>query len=165
MTIAGNTGGQTRAVLNGPAGLTGLHVGPTAADSTLRFLVIQGFATGVHLQGAGSVLISSYIGTDANGVSAIPNETGVLIEADDVRVGGATGTTPGGACTGECNLISGNASAGISLGGRNATIQGNFIGTDVLGEAGDLGSMGNGTGISGGTFGSIIGGGNAACGT
>lgn len=149
VTIAGNTGGATRVALNGPGGLTGLDVGPTAADSTLRFLVIQQFLIGIRLQGDRSVLISSYIGTDASGMSAVPNGTGVLIEGDFVRVGGTSGTTPGGACTGECNLISSNTAGGIGVDaaflGENTLIQGNFIGTNALGEAGE--DMGNGVGI------------------
>jgi CSLREA domain-containing protein len=91
VTISGNTGGATRVVLNGPAGLTGLHVGPTAANSTLRFLVMQQFLRAVHLQGAGSVLISSYIGTDASGMSAVPNGTGVFIEGDNCSGQGFSG--------------------------------------------------------------------------
>jgi CSLREA domain-containing protein len=164
VTIAGNTGGATRVELRGPGGNTGLQIGPTAGSSTLRFLVMSNFLTAIHIEGAGSVLISSYIGTDATGMIMRGNGTGVLLQGDNIRVGGTTGTTPGGACTGECNLISGNTTAGIKFDDAAfsdfALIQGNFIGTNVLGEAGT--NMGNGVGISGARSGDTIGGASTA---
>jgi CSLREA domain-containing protein len=147
VTIAGNTGGATRVTLDGPrpaASTTGLDIGPSATNSTIRFLVVYNFTLGIHLRGAGSVLISSYIGPDSTGMGAWGNGTGVTIGADTVRVGGTSGTTPGGSCTGECNLISGNDTFGIS-GEFPGTIQGNFIGTDVLGT----GPVANNIGVGG----------------
>ncbi len=166
VTIAGNTGGATRVELRGPGGNTGLHIGPTAGSSTLRFLVMSNFLTAIHIEGAGTVLISSYIGTDPTGLIMRGNGTGVLLQGDNIRVGGTAGTTPGGACTGECNLISGNVTlAGILFDAQgfsdNTLIQGNFIGTNVLGEEGE--NMGNTVGITGLTGAAVmIGGGTAA---
>ena len=61
------------------------------------------------------------------------------------RIGGAGDTTPGGPCTGDCNVISGNRySAGVRVEptATNSIVLGNFIGTDVsgtesIGENGD----------------------------
>ena len=95
-----------------------------------RGLVVDGDADGVKIQG-------NFIGTDVTGKIAVPN-TGygaVVIDANDaVLIGGVN--------QGEGNLISGNSSDGIYSNG--ATIQGNFIGTDVTGAA----KLGNETGIS-----------------
>src|SRR5262249_722988 len=76
---------------------------------------------------------------------------------------GANGTTPGGACTGDCNLISGNNINGgivIDQGGVDSVGVGNFLGTDVTGTL----SINNGLreGFSEGTLsyanGAVIGG-------
>ncbi len=90
-----------------------------------------------------TTIIGNYIGTDVTGTVALGNgHEGIFIQrSDDNTVGGTDGTTPGGACTGACNLISANASAGIaisedSLGtAQNNVIEGNYIGTDVTGTA------------------------------
>jgi uncharacterized repeat protein (TIGR01451 family) len=84
----------------------------------------------------------NYIGTDVTGTLDLGNVAeGVFIQRSDNNiVGGTTGTTPGGNCTGACNLISGN-NAGINISGdsagtaENNLIQGNFIGTTVTGQA------------------------------
>jgi hypothetical protein len=72
------------------------------------------------------------IGTNANGTNALPNDwrnqpggfvliTGVVwltpSQNDFAIFGGPGGTTPNGACTGFCNLLSGNNSQGASPGG------------------------------------------------
>ncbi|HEX8280677.1 MAG TPA: hypothetical protein VF551_04830 [Chthoniobacterales bacterium] len=74
---------------------------------------------------------SNYIGTDAAGENAIPNNDGI---------GGGSDFDPqadmtiGGSAPGEGNLISGNRAMGIGIGsGRVVNIQGNFIGTDRTG--------------------------------
>jgi titin len=54
-----------------------------------------------------------------------------------VLIGGTDGITPGGACTGACNLISGNELVGIQIpsGTDDVQVQGNFIGPDLNGTA------------------------------
>jgi len=133
VTIAGNTGGATRVVLDGPGAGAGLQVEASAANSTLRQLVIVDFGWGVRIRGTGTRLVSNFIGTDASGSSASGNVIGVSVEALGVMIGGTSGVTPGGACTGECNLISGNE-IGISVPSSSiAVIRGNFVGTDASG--------------------------------
>ena len=67
---------------------------------------------------------------------------GIYIAASNNRIGGTSGTTPGGACSGYCNQITGSSSSGIYVNGTsNTMIAGNFIGTDgtsdIRGNAGD----------------------------
>jgi CSLREA domain-containing protein len=72
-------------------------------------------------------IVGNYIGTDRNGSTAVPNQNGVVLV-------NATQNAIGGAVANEGNLISGNAIAGIYLqNARSNSIQGNFIGTDLLG--------------------------------
>ena len=70
-------------------------------------------------------------------------------------VGGGAGTTPGGPCTGACNLISVNTAHGVQLSAPSpSTVEGNFIGTDVTGLAA-LGNGNYGIPVFGGTGHSI----------
>lgn len=93
----------------------------------------------------------NYIGTNASGTSGIANGgDGLLINHSGSSAAIATGnviggttTTPGGACTGTCNLISGNVANGVGLwhGGVSGTVvTGNYVGTNVSGT----GSIANG---------------------
>jgi hypothetical protein len=84
---------------------------------------------GVTVQG-------NYIGTDASGTIALPNqESGFyLATTDNAKVGGTT--------AGERNLISGNTKHGLVVGNATANpgrIQGNFIGINIFGT----GALGN----------------------
>lgn len=88
-----------------------------------------------------TTIVGNYIGTDVTGTLNLGNHTiGILIQSSDSNViGGTTGVTLDGSCTGACNLISGNGIFGVQIledsGGtsENNLIQGNFIGTDVTG--------------------------------
>jgi len=88
---------------------------------------------------ANNTISGNYIGTDATGTAAIPNDgDGIVISdgASNNLIGGSN-ATPGGACTGECNLISGNGEFGVVIAGTgtaNNTISGNYIGTNVNGS-------------------------------
>lgn len=88
----------------------------------------------------------NYIGTNADGTLVIANQgDGILINHDNTGgaaslvgniIGGTVGTTPGAACTGDCNLVSGNTANGIGLwhsGVTSTVVAGNYAGTDKTG--------------------------------
>jgi parallel beta-helix repeat protein len=94
------------------------------------------------------------IGTDAAGVTAWPN----MSDAVRIRDGasnnliGGVNASPGAACTGECNLISGNAQSGVGIHDADVlsnTVIGNYIGTDISGTS-PLGNGFNGIFVTGG---------------
>ena len=95
--------------------------------------------TGVNVQaGANNTVVEgNIIALNAAGSAAILNgQDGVQVtSALNVLIGGIANTTPGGACTGACNVISGNQDTGITVAGGSsgAQILGNFIGLDITG--------------------------------
>lgn len=92
----------------------------------------------------GAVVIGNHIGTDATGLTAVPNgRSGIVVyNTPDVRIGGPSER--------EGNVISGSARAGVNLDGsvttfdgydytgkghaRGNVVQGNLIGVDRTGE-------------------------------
>jgi CSLREA domain-containing protein len=103
-----------------------------------------------------NTLSGNLVGTDKDGESPIPNgSNGISIggNADHPAVGntigGATGLTPGGACTGDCNLVSGNPNNGIALDVvvEETQVLGNFVGTDITGTA-DIGNAFDGVSLN-----------------
>lgn len=83
----------------------------------------------------GNGIKGNYIGTDATGTSAIPNEAfngGIYINS------GAQGNTIGGDTPAERNIISGNSGRGININGSGTdltVISANIIGLDVTGTS------------------------------
>jgi hypothetical protein len=78
-------------------------------------------------------VIGNWFGTGPNGVRM--NSSGRdairILNAPNNTIGGSTGTTPGGACTGECNVIAGAGNRGIFINGAAAAgnrVTGNFVG-------------------------------------
>ena len=104
----------------------------------------------------------NFVGTDVTGTVALPNQTaGVLINGPSGnRVGGTVGVTPGGPCTGACNVVSGNTDdVGIGVNGSGSNVvQGNLVGTTASGD----GALGNVVGITVGGPNNTIGGATAA---
>ena len=88
---------------------------------------------GIDLIDAGATgnrIVGNYVGTDADGFTAVANSKGILINNVPGNIIG--GTTGGG-----LNLISGNTSYGIEIRGSGATgnkVMLNHIGTDVSGS-------------------------------
>src|SRR5581483_6643106 len=121
--------------------------------------VISGNTSGVQLTGAGTtgnVVAGNYVGANASAGAALPNVTGVRIDA------GANANTIGGTTSSARNVISGN-STGVRLGAVGTTgnvVEGDYIGTNGAGTA----ALANGTGIrietgaSGNTIGGTSGG-------
>jgi trimeric autotransporter adhesin len=112
---------------NDPAATADTVIGsPAPAD---RNLVSGNFDDGIALGivSTSTTIQNNYIGTNADGVAAVPNGgTGVNVVAP--------GTSVGGAAPGAGNLISGNAGLGVALSFLGANlVQGNLIGTDVSG--------------------------------
>ncbi len=106
------------------------------------------------MDSSGNTILGNYIGTDGTGTDAFPNGSGgiVIERSSNNIIGGTTGTTPGGDCTGACNLISANTGGGIIISNSGGVasgniVQGNYIGTDVSGTL-DLGNTVNGIEIT-----------------
>jgi parallel beta-helix repeat protein len=131
-----------------------------------RNLISGNSNSGVSIYGSATsnnTVSGNYIGTDVNGTTAL--STGYIKDGVDIG-GGASGNTvggdngtPGGACTGECNLISGNSGDGIWLQDAGAAniVSGNYIGTNVSGTVA-LGNGYSGVFVSGSTSHCTIGG-------
>jgi hypothetical protein len=142
--------------------ITGVVIEQAASDNTIGGTapdagnVISGNThAGIDITGSATqanVIAGNFIGTDANGTTAVGNSTGVLIES------GASGNTVGGTAAAARNVISGNAT-GIDLVGSGTPanlIIGNYVGTNAAGTA----AIANGIGIllEGGATGCTIGG-------
>ena len=153
VTINGGTGGATRVRITGNSTGDGLTV--SGIGSTIRNLVVDDFQRGIVVTAPNVTLRGNVVG---------PNESiGISATGGAATIGGTTGVTPGGACTGDCNLVIRNEDVGLALNG-SGIVQGNVIG---LPDSGSLPS-GNGTGVivSGGWFigGSAAGAGNVISG-
>ena len=87
----------------------------------------------IRLGGAtNNVIQGNKVGTDAAGLTAIPNNfQGILI------VSPASNNTIGGAVVGAGNLVSGNDGRGITItnNSNNNVVQGNLVGTDANGTS------------------------------
>jgi hypothetical protein len=136
-----------------PPGSSGLAL--DASETTVRGLVINriNVATGAAISlggGGGHVVAGNFIGTNAAGDAALPNETGILVDSANNLIGGDFPAAR--------NLISGSLQSGISMAGAGDgnAVRGNFIGTDRTGTA----ALGNGRAGIGlfGTAASVIGG-------
>ncbi len=119
-------------------GATNNTIGGTSAAA--RNLLSGNGSNGVEIIGggtSGNVVEGNYIGTNAGGTAALPNKGNGVLIANGAE-GNLIGTNGAGVIgTGERNLISGNASAGISIFGTltsNNVVAGNFIGTTLTGR-------------------------------
>jgi parallel beta-helix repeat protein len=151
---ANNTIGGDRAIGAGPLGQGNLISGNSYA--------------GMQLQNPGTTnntILGNFIGTDLTGTSADGNTNGgiVILGASQNVIGGSRSGT---ACDGPCNLISGNG-VGVGIfvdGSDNNEVLGNFIGSDLSGDAA-ISGQGQGVWIGNGADQNMIGGARsgAAC--
>jgi CSLREA domain-containing protein len=93
----------------------------------------HGIATPSSVSVSGTTIHGNRIGTDPSGTTVMPTNAGISLtdSATSFVIGGTTGTTPGGPCTGACNLVVANF--GVLLRGVGTTVQGNFVGVDRTG--------------------------------
>jgi len=97
--------------------------------STIRGLAIGGSpGAALNVSGPGTAVKGCFIGTDAAGALARPNNTGIS------PFNGGSNLTLGGSAAADRNLISGNG-FGIYVQEHGIIIQGNLIGTDATGMA------------------------------
>jgi CSLREA domain-containing protein len=150
-------GGPNRVELRGNGTGDGLTFsGAGSVGSVVRRLVIGGFRTGVRIASNSIVLVvGSFIGTNAEGDAGNPNLWGIRLFEATAVIGGTSGLTPAGPCSGDCNLISANTGGGVYVdAGSNAFVYGNYVGTDRTGTQ----SLGNGFGVDVGQSIATIGG-------
>jgi len=143
----------TKAVGNG-SGISSSSVNTVIGGTVpgARNIISGNTFDGVSLGGTGSRLEGNFIGTDITGTVTLGNGGSGVVAGNGALIGG---TTPAAR-----NVISGNGGFGnISLGsnssGEQATVQGNYIGTDVTGNVA-LSNPLSGISISG--SGNLIGG-------
>ncbi len=128
--------------LNGSSagsGASGIKI--TAGGSTVRGLIINSFSdgSGIYLtqestSGDGNIIEGNYVGVDATGSSALPNDFGINIE-------GSHNNRIGGTLASQRNVISGNSNTGLRLSGSDYnSVWGNYIGVNAFGFS----ALGNG---------------------
>lgn len=149
LVIDGDTDndGDPDVVIDGSANnIDGNGIALLSNDNVIEGVVISGFSgVGIFIQGSNNQVISSYIGTDATGMTAIPNDGGGISIGDD-GVTASTQNVIGGTTSATRNVISGNGFNGVQLAGelvQNNTVSGNYIGVTSDGVT----SLSNGIGI------------------
>ena len=135
-------------------GATVNHIGRTTAAA--RNLISGNTAQGVLIRDVGTTgnfVEGNWISLSGTGTAALPNGfAGVEIYS------GATGNRVGGTAAGAGNVLSGNASQGLSINAASSnTVQGNFIGTNTAGT-GAIPNVFAGVSIFGGAQSNAIGG-------
>jgi CSLREA domain-containing protein len=139
---------------------TGNIIGGSAAGA--GNLISGNTRHGIYVSdGANNTIHGNWIGVDATGVAALPNNTGILVTTGDQY--GSGSFELGGGAAGEANVVSGNSGAGLSVTGRvGGSVSGNLIGVGADGLTA-LGNGGNGitlsessTGIGGLGAGNVI---------
>jgi titin len=116
----------------------------------LQGVVIIGNGDSSGSSAARNVVLGNVI--RANGGSGV-----TISDAVANVIGGAEGTTPYGACTGACNVISYNGGHGVHIHGfyaRGNVVKGNHIGADAAGRVAD-GNAGDGVLLEGAPFNTV----------
>jgi parallel beta-helix repeat protein len=137
-SVQGNYIGTNSAGTSAVNNETGIHVegaqntiGGTApgAGNLISGNVSTCTCVGVEVAGTDNTIAANIIGLKANGTEQLQNVTGIAVKD------GAQNTTIGGSIVAARNVISGNLT-GIDIGAAsNTVIAGNYIGTNVAGDA------------------------------
>ena len=127
------------------------RVGGTSLSQ--RNVISANYNDGVWIAGsaAGNLVQGNLIGADISGQAGLPNVgVGISVMASGNTIGGVgrKAGEGGGPCVPPCNLVSSNSSSGIQITGDDNTVAGNFIGTDIFGNAG-LGNLWSGIDVVG----------------
>ena len=131
--------------VNSGNNFSGLSI--NADNCTVEGLVINSFVhDAIDVFSNGNVITGNFIGTNPAGTAALPNGSGGVGAV--ILVGSSSNNTIGGTTPATRNLISGNVGPGISSGGTGNVVQGNLIGTDVIGTTA-LGNTGPGVNVNG----------------
>jgi hypothetical protein len=151
--IQGNFIGLKPDGLTPTANYVGVRVeGPQSTiggtEPAARNVISGNSSIGIDIRNPATVTVGNSIGTDAAGMRAVGNRTGIGVATSDVVIGGSS--------AGQGNLVSGNEVDGIMLGfevayhllahADRAFVQGNLIGTAADG-VGPLGNGGSGVGV------------------
>lgn len=129
-----------------------------AASCVVRGFAINGFTgRGVVVSASSCIIEGNHIGTNLAGTAIVANGgSGIVINS-------AGSTIIGGLTPASRNIISGNGSAGVLIGGSGATansVLGNYIGTNRAGAAG-LSNSGSGVVLALGANSGTVGGASA----
>lgn len=111
------------------AGVSGLTLAGGSNASTVRSLIINGFAFGgLRITNSDqNLVVGNWLGLDDDGVTALPNLNGLQLNSASFNMIG-DGSTAGR------NVIGGNSNIQFNTNGAtNNTVRGNYIGTDVSG--------------------------------
>jgi len=133
----------------------GIVIAPTASGVLIgggggRNVISGNDGIGLVIEGDDNDVVANYIGTDAAGTAALPNDAGILLTAT------ADGNEIGSFLPDNANVISGNGFDGIAVDeATNTTIFGNLIGLDSTAGAA-LGNGLDGVGLYG-AAGTIVG--------
>jgi hypothetical protein len=124
--------GSPLIVIDGTNVANGLDV--EGSNSEIRGLVIHSVADGAGIfigSGSGNVIAGNHLGVGAKGVTALPNEEGVVIKGE------GKDNTVGGPNPADRNVISANTYAQVVIDSYPGNVvEGNRIGTNATGTAG-----------------------------
>ena len=114
---------------------TGIYLTPTATniliggtDPLERNIISGNTESGISISGSSHNIQNNYIGLDALGTKALPNDTGIYLTSK------STNTIIGGSDPVKRNIISGNTTYGISILGSDITVSNNYIGLNAAGS-------------------------------
>jgi hypothetical protein len=116
----------------------GLNILVGGLTAEARNVISGNQGDGVYLRGAGNKLRGNYIGTDITGTKALGNTGNGVVAGENAVIGG---TEPEARNIISANGNFGNVALGYNNSGASATVQGNYIGTDVTGTRALGGSL------------------------